>query len=419
MIAGESIGAIADEVFGELQRKSWTDSQAALSILTCDGGSWRTRHLRLRAAAARQSINEGNWSIQHQPGNKMSADIGTKPLSTERIKALKEKMNMSEVPGAEDPGEKKEKDENTPHENQGLGSNLQKAAAALKLITLAAVLSVAKGEEEDEDPPERLVEFKIMMAVFTALVILATVAFQPFWKAWARTLRGGMRSQAGSSRKGSATKGKGKGGESRGTAPEGQSTECLPPVGTVREVARPSQLPPPGVEEPGEASPEPPLPPEGSSSESSDETLYRPVDERHIPPFDIEAELQRIAEEEAILYDEARRDPDRFFNYERSDEDSRPLFKVLTTRFGSVYHFRADCHYLSSPQTGPTRESGWCWMCRAISLQTRGRPPPGSPLWIDHWGGAYHVDDRCPRRHNQRVTRACQVCQDLNAGQTN
>ena len=52
MIAGESIGAIADELFGSLPRKSWTDSQSALAILTTDGGSWRTRHLRLRAAAA-------------------------------------------------------------------------------------------------------------------------------------------------------------------------------------------------------------------------------------------------------------------------------------------------------------------------------------------------------------------------------
>ena len=32
MVAGESIGAIADELFGSLPRKSWTDSQSALAI---------------------------------------------------------------------------------------------------------------------------------------------------------------------------------------------------------------------------------------------------------------------------------------------------------------------------------------------------------------------------------------------------
>ena len=48
MVAGESIGSIADELFGSLQRKSWTDFQSAQSSLTTDGGSWRTRHLRLR-----------------------------------------------------------------------------------------------------------------------------------------------------------------------------------------------------------------------------------------------------------------------------------------------------------------------------------------------------------------------------------
>ena len=455
MVAGESIGAIADELYGELHRKSWTDSQAALSILSSDGGSWRTRHLRLRASAARQSINQGNWSIQHQPGNKMTADIGTKPLSSERIKVLREEMNMFEVPGTEKEEEEKNMDESVPRLREGAGADLEKTAGAdlektagadlektagadlektagadlektavaLKLLTLAAVLSVAKGEEEEEPGQNGMAEFHIMMAVFTVMVIGATLAIQCLWKAWKERLGAGVRRHTGSATQGLAAerKGKGKGGESRGVAEEWQQPERLPPsaVGMVRGDQTSPRRPPPSTEGQGVTLPQSPSRFEEPSSESSEERPYRPLDERHIPEVNIEGELLRIAEEEAILYDEAQRDPDRFYNYERSDEDSQPLFQVLTTRFGGVYHFRSDCHYLSSPQTGSHRESGWCWMCRAISLQTRGRPPPGVPLWIDHWGGSYHVDDRCPRRHSQRAVRACQACQDLNAGQPN
>ena len=385
----------------------------------------------------------------------MTADIGTKPLSSERIKVLREEMNMFEVPGTEKEEEEKNMDESVPRLREGAGADLEKTAGAdlektagadlektagadlektagadlektavaLKLLTLAAVLSVAKGEEEEEPGQNGMAEFHIMMAVFTVMVIGATLAIQCLWKAWKERLGAGVRRHTGSATQGLAAerKGKGKGGESRGVAEEWQQPERLPPsaVGMVRGDQTSPRRPPPSTEGQGVTLPQSPSRFEEPSSESSEERPYRPLDERHIPEVNIEGELLRIAEEEAILYDEAQRDPDRFYNYERSDEDSQPLFQVLTTRFGGVYHFRSDCHYLSSPQTGSHRESGWCWMCRAISLQTRGRPPPGVPLWIDHWGGSYHVDDRCPRRHSQRAVRACQACQDLNAGQPN
>ena len=83
--------------------------------------------------AARQSINQGNWSIQHQPGNKMTADIGTKPLSSERIKVLREEMNMFEVPSTEKEEEEKNVDESVPRLREGAGADLEKAAVASRL----------------------------------------------------------------------------------------------------------------------------------------------------------------------------------------------------------------------------------------------------------------------------------------------
>ena len=40
----------------------------ALAILTGDGGSWHARHLKLRAAFARQAAAAAEWAIQHVPG---------------------------------------------------------------------------------------------------------------------------------------------------------------------------------------------------------------------------------------------------------------------------------------------------------------------------------------------------------------
>ena len=188
MVAGESIGAIADELFGSLSRKSWTDSQSALAILTTDGGSWRTRHLRLRAAAARHSIAQGMWVIQHMAGSKMTADIGTKPLASERLKQLKEEMHMVEVPHAKvenvnhaplplqkKPGELKERFSGE--------EEIKKAASIVRLLTLAAVLSVAKSEDEDEDWSEdgHSQEFTAMMVIFALVIVAVTLLCQKFW----------------------------------------------------------------------------------------------------------------------------------------------------------------------------------------------------------------------------------------------
>ena len=56
MTAGESIAVMVQELYEVVLKVAYTDSQAAEAILTCDGSSWRTRHLRLRSSFARQSI---------------------------------------------------------------------------------------------------------------------------------------------------------------------------------------------------------------------------------------------------------------------------------------------------------------------------------------------------------------------------
>ena len=289
----------------------------------------------------------------------------------------------------------------------------------MKLLTLAAAISAAKGEHEETeegDQENSTLELKVMMVVFALIIVLLTIVSQHLWKVGVRRMEMSWSSQAGSSSR-SLPAGavaqreeeeKENGGEGM-AAVAGQLSQrptYLPPGGEgMAAVAdhtpqRPTYLPP------GEGSSSP----LEDSTSSSEDTPYRPLDERHIPGFDLDRVMQEIADEETNLYEEAQRNPERFQNYENSEERARAAFQVLTTRYGRVYHYQSQCRYLSSVQTGANRESAWCRICWAITVQTRGPPPPGAPLWIDHWGGNYHVDSRCPRCDPEKMFPACQGC---------
>ena len=115
----------------------FTDSQSALAIMVNEGGSWRTRHLRIKAMYARQLVQRGVWMIQHLAGEKMLADIGTKALALPRLQALKKEIGMVKL--EEKPQvEKEEKDEKT-------GVEVEKA---LRLLVLAAQVQMAKAQPE-------------------------------------------------------------------------------------------------------------------------------------------------------------------------------------------------------------------------------------------------------------------------------
>eukprot|EP00435_Cladocopium_sp_Y103_P061673 s450_g23.t1 len=186
MTAGESVASIVDELIGPVQRGAFTDSQSALSIITTDGGSWRTRHLRTRAAFARQSVLSGLWAIQHLPGEDMTADIGTKPMTSTRLEHLKGLMMMSS------PNRKIQEEEKLEEKKETVevkGKAVKVSEDLIRLITALTVLAVAKGESEDEEEEEgRFFEFWMMLAVFACGVVLLTFIFQWLWKVvrWGR-----------------------------------------------------------------------------------------------------------------------------------------------------------------------------------------------------------------------------------------
>ena len=75
------VAAIRDEKEEGLKKKLWGDNSAAISLATGEGqGSWRTRHLRIRAAILRSALQQGEWQLGHLSGKELVADSFTKAV---------------------------------------------------------------------------------------------------------------------------------------------------------------------------------------------------------------------------------------------------------------------------------------------------------------------------------------------------
>lgn len=148
--AGEAVRAVIQEVMETRVRMiNYTDSSAAMSIISSDSGSWRTRHLRKRAHGLRARIQQGDWMIRHIPGAEMTADLGTKVLSVERFNQLKQMMGMvtEEV-------EVKKKIE----ERKQTVSGKEELEKALKAVILVAQFMMVKGSPGENGTVEELYE---------------------------------------------------------------------------------------------------------------------------------------------------------------------------------------------------------------------------------------------------------------------
>ena len=80
------------------------DSKSALALSTGEGGPWRTRHLRLRAAKLRETLrtsregrdgcDQPKWTARHLPGVKLVADGLTKALCGRSFVNFRSRLHM-------------------------------------------------------------------------------------------------------------------------------------------------------------------------------------------------------------------------------------------------------------------------------------------------------------------------------------
>ena len=409
MVAAESMSVIVEELYDSIQRRAWCDNQAALSIITTEGGSWRTRHLRLKAAYARGSVYRGEWSVGHVNGENMCADIGTKALTSPRLEKLKQLLKMK---GGEEIEEKKEEEEEGKKEDKEKEEErryTEEAEKALKVIMILAAVNSVKGCEQDEGEgqEEGKRELFILTAIYTILVLLVFMLIERAWNQWKNRQRP-IQEDPETRVIEEEIEGEDEGiGGDAGLA-ESQLVQ-LPPGGRAQQAGgEPAQLPP--QERGEEDAPRPreeALLPEGRAREE-EINLEEEWDEIFREEARIRAEIQREDEDQR----ERRIEEVPQVPHNDRDVEERPAlgFPVYITRHGQVYHINTGCNYLTAAHVGPARFSNWCPTCRRISENVRGRPPPGVILYIDHWGAPVHTDFQCPRRRTTNEYRACQQC---------
>ena len=70
------------------------DNTAACGLATTAPGSWKTRHLKVKARHLRMESNEGRIKVIHTPGEVQVADMGTKPVPVARLVELRRLWEM-------------------------------------------------------------------------------------------------------------------------------------------------------------------------------------------------------------------------------------------------------------------------------------------------------------------------------------
>ena len=103
-------------------------------------------HAIYRSSYARQAILGGEWGLNHLPGEKMIPDMGAKAQTSPRIGTLKKLMGMGQK--AKETG-REEKGSAQYEEAEQKTAKMEQAANAVRLITLATILSMTKAQGEE------------------------------------------------------------------------------------------------------------------------------------------------------------------------------------------------------------------------------------------------------------------------------
>ena len=214
---GDAVDSMIQEHEEPYVKTLFVDNLAATGFFSDGHANWRTRHLRLRAQHVRWRITTLDWRVRHMPGTITIADLGTKPLSSQRTLELKELMSMvlqkkvdeekkEKEDGPEVASEEKEEKEDgleaaskekkgkedgpeavskeRREEDEGKRKKMNYSGRQLQLAVLMALIAKSKAQgnqsDEDENPSDQAGSepLQLFMMLYTVLVILATLLFR-------------------------------------------------------------------------------------------------------------------------------------------------------------------------------------------------------------------------------------------------
>ena len=195
MTLAEGLHGLLSELAEAPQRSFlYNDNVGACTVMSLPQGSWRTRHLRLKAAWFFEQLELSRFKAYHVPGKYMLGDLCTKPLLGPRIKELLSMMSVTlEKPSDADGGEsdslkeiKRYKLE--PVESTGSGGD-GRVAQALRAITAASLIDgvaskLMKIQVEIEEEKNQLDEIFDLLKYISAVLVLIGLVALVAWKCW-------------------------------------------------------------------------------------------------------------------------------------------------------------------------------------------------------------------------------------------
>ena len=166
-----------------IRRALYVDNSASVGLCTDSPGTWRTRHLRVRAHALREAVREGHLTISHIPGLQQRADLGTKAFDAVRLYDLRNMWGLIKYEEAE--SQQSGKEDRANKDASAFRLRLCGAQALLKvLVVLYCVTQPVAGKKAKPDI-EVTFPWELYGLVFL-LVIAGIAVWEVVKKIWSR-----------------------------------------------------------------------------------------------------------------------------------------------------------------------------------------------------------------------------------------
>ena len=167
LVAGRSTAALLEAVVEEkAEVRLHSDSTAAIAIATGTTSSWRTRHLRIRAAGLTEAIREKEITLDHVSGKVLVADGFTKQLTGPALGRFKEALGLKGM-------EKRPIEVKKIEVHKGVETGF---ARGIGLLVAAASL-LGQVEAVTEDQKETAGEWWIIVLI-TAAIAMVDITFR-------------------------------------------------------------------------------------------------------------------------------------------------------------------------------------------------------------------------------------------------